>query len=124
MIVEIVIYFTTSPMQTFSAVLRGWSIVGLAAPFGWGTLAGHFFHPVDSDKWHGIWNAMFKNINGAVVILITVAPIAILALIDLILALQSTPQTFSQWIGMGNAGWLSTFMLAFGFVWGALSWPV
>jgi hypothetical protein len=120
-LIEIVLVIEPAPENTLSNILRAWAVVGLAAPFGWGTLAGHFFHPVDSSPpggsggWDGVWKVMLGRSNPFLVIVVTAGVIALLALVDTTVALATDGIVFPDWV--------SPLMLGVGFVWGALSWP-
>lgn len=109
--IEIALSFDDRPANTFSNIVRAWGIAGLAAPFGWGTLAGHFFHPF------GTWTSIFSAWLGAVAnLLVAIAPIALLAGIDIAVALATPGHVYPDWV--------SPLALLAGFVWGALAWPV
>ncbi|WP_208348344.1 hypothetical protein [Pseudaestuariivita rosea] len=110
---EIILFFGSDPDKTFSTIMRSWAVVGLAAPFGWGTLAGHFFHP--SDSWKGIWQSVF-GVGSFWVIIVTAGLILLLAGVDVIVALATDGFVYPDIV--------SPIMLLVGFVWGAVSWPV
>jgi hypothetical protein len=107
--IEIILGLERKPSNTFSDILRGWAIVGLAAPFGWGTLAGHFFHPVDSFR-----SVLSDNDNANLIV--AVGAIVALAIVDLVIATTTK--------GVIYPTWCPPMMLALGCVWGALIWPV
>ena len=102
--------FRTMPHRTGSGVFRGWTLAGFALPFGWGVLAGHFFHPFAG------WPRVLGGSDAMVRVAVAAGPIAVLALVDTIVALAT--QEF-QW-----PGWVGPVALAAGFLVGALIWPV
>lgn len=122
-ITEIILSFRSEVTSTtdrdfgFSHIVRAWSIVGLAAPFGWGVLAGHFFHPIANLNSIFRWTPeMREKISTTSNLLLAVSLIVLLAIIDVIVALATDDWVY--WQGM------SPIMLFLGFVWGTLAWPV
>ncbi|NSX55764.1 hypothetical protein [Parasulfitobacter algicola] len=113
-VIEIILMFGLNTQGYPSNILRGWAVVGLAAPFGWGTLAGHFFHPVDVENWRGILAGLF-DANSIAPTAIAAGLIVILAIIDLIVALAFDHHIYPDFV--------SPIMLGLGFIWGALCWP-
>jgi hypothetical protein len=110
--IEVALEIETTPSNSFSHILRAWSVVGIAAPFGWGTLAGHFFHPVDELE------SVFRRarLTDTQILIVAVTPILALIAIDVIVA-----KAADHWI---YPKWTSPFMLYLGAAWGALFWPV
>ena len=110
--IEIGLEIETTPSNSFSHILRAWSVVGLAAPFGWGTLAGHFFHPKDDLE------SLFRRAGLAdtVILIVAVAPILALIALDITVA-----KVADHWI---YPKWTSPLMLFIGVTWGGLFWPV
>lgn len=110
-VAEIILSTTSRPEATFSNILRAWAIVGLAAPFGWGTLAGHFFHPVADLK-----PLLHEYVDAYWNLIIAVTPIVVLAILDTILALVTD--------GVIYPSWVSPIALTAGCLWGTFMWPV
>lgn len=102
--------FRRMPHRTGSGVFRGWTLAGFALPFGWGVLAGHFFHPFAD------WPGVLGGSDAMVRVAVAAGPIAVLALVDTIVALATRD---FQW-----PGWVGPVALAAGVLVGALVWPV
>lgn len=110
LVIEIFLELETgSDVNSFSSILRSFSLVGIGAPFGWGTLMGHFFHPVDG------FRSLLK-INENLILIIAVAPILLLVGADAIVAAASEGWVYPSWV--------SPLMLLAGTIWGSLVWPV
>jgi hypothetical protein len=111
LVIEIVLGIEPKPSNTFSHIFRGWAIVGLAGAFGWGTVVGHFFHPVDDLR-----SIFHPYLNPTLNLIVAVAPILAFAIADVIVA-----ATADNWV---YPSWVPPISLAVGCVWGALAWPV
>jgi len=111
LVIEIILGLEPKPDNTFSHIFRGWAIVGLAGAFGWGTVVGHFFHPVDDLR-----SIFYPRLSSTWNLVVAVAPILLFAIADVIVAALAHNWVYPPWV--------PPISLTVGCVWGALVWPV